>query len=63
MVIQLQRLCGARAGAGRVEQRCPFVVLQGAATQTVLMSVYRTLRLRGLAPTKTIADRTAVWAT
>ena len=29
---------------------------QGAATQAVLMSVYRTLRLRGLAPTKTIAD-------
>ena len=29
---------------------------QGAATQAVLMSVYRTLRLRGLNPTKTIAD-------
>jgi len=29
---------------------------QGAATQAVLMSVYRTLSLRGLAPTKTIAD-------
>jgi transposase len=29
---------------------------QGAATQAVLMSVYRTLRLRGLDPTKTIAD-------
>ena len=29
---------------------------QGAATQGVLMSVYRTLRLRGLDPTKTIAD-------
>ena len=29
---------------------------QGAATQAVLMSVYRTLRLRGLAPTKTIAN-------
>ncbi len=29
---------------------------QGAATQSVLMSVYRTLRLRGLDPTKTIAD-------
>ncbi len=29
---------------------------RGAATQAVLMSVYRTLRLRGLAPTKTIAE-------
>ena len=29
---------------------------QGAITQGVLMSVYRTLRLRGLAPAKTIAD-------
>ena len=29
---------------------------QGAATQAVLMSVYRTLRLRGLEPAKTIAD-------
>jgi transposase len=29
---------------------------RGAATQAVLMSVYRTLRLRGLNPTKTIAD-------
>jgi hypothetical protein len=29
---------------------------QGAATQAILMSVYRTLRLRGLNPTKTIAD-------
>jgi len=29
---------------------------RGAATQGVLMSVYRTLKLRGLAPTKTIAD-------
>lgn len=29
---------------------------QGAATQAVLMSVYRTLRLRGLDPTKTIAE-------
>ena len=29
---------------------------RGAATQSVLMSVYRTLRLRGLNPTKTIAD-------
>jgi len=28
---------------------------QGAATQAVLMSVYRTLKLRGLNPTKTIA--------
>ena len=28
---------------------------RGAATQTVLMSVYRTLRLRGLNPTETIA--------
>ena len=28
----------------------------GAAIQTVLMSVYRTLRLRGLDPTKTVAD-------
>ncbi len=29
---------------------------RGAVTQAVLMSVYRTLRLRGLNPTKTIAD-------
>lgn len=29
---------------------------QGAATQAILMSVYRTLKLRGLNPTKTIAD-------
>ena len=29
---------------------------QGAATQAVLTSVYRTLKLRGLNPTKTIAD-------
>ncbi len=29
---------------------------RGAATQAILMSVYRTLRLRGLNPTKTIAD-------
>lgn len=29
---------------------------RGAATQSVLMSVYRTLKLRGLNPTKTIAD-------
>ena len=29
---------------------------QGAATQAVLMSVYRTLKLRGLNPTKTIAN-------
>ena len=29
---------------------------RGAATQAVLMSVYRTLRLRGLDLTKTIAD-------
>ncbi len=29
---------------------------RGAATQAVLMSVYRTLRLRGLNPTKTIVD-------
>ena len=29
---------------------------RGVATQAILMSVYRTLRLRGLNPTKTIAD-------
>ena len=29
---------------------------RGAATQAILMSVYRTLKLRGLNPTKTIAD-------
>jgi transposase len=28
----------------------------GAVTQAVLMSVYRTLRLRGLDPTQTIAE-------
>ncbi len=29
---------------------------RGAATQAILMSVYRTLKLRGLNPTKTITD-------
>ena len=29
---------------------------RGAATQAILMSVYRTLKLRGLNPTKTISD-------
>ncbi len=29
---------------------------RGAATQAVLMSVYRTLRLRGLDPTRSIVD-------
>jgi len=29
---------------------------RGAASQAVLMSVYRTLKLRGLNPTKTIAN-------
>jgi len=29
---------------------------RGAATQAVLMSVYRTLRLRGLEPTKTVVE-------
>ncbi len=28
----------------------------GAATQAVLMSVYRTLRLRGLEPTKAVVE-------
>ena len=36
---------------------------QGAATQAVLMSVYRTLRLRGLDPTKTIADALKTYLT
>ena len=36
---------------------------RGAATQAVLMSVYRTLRLRGLAPTKTIADALKTYLT
>ena len=36
---------------------------QGAATQGVLMSVYRTLRLRGLNPTKTIADALMTYLT
>ncbi len=35
----------------------------GAATQGVLMSVYRTLRLRGLDPTKTIADALKTYLT
>ena len=30
--------------------------VRGAATQGVLMSVYRTLKLRGLTPTKTTVD-------
>ncbi len=36
---------------------------QGAATQAVLMSVYRTLRLRGLDPTKTIANALKTYLT
>ncbi len=36
---------------------------QGAATQPVLMSVYRTLKLRGLDPTKTIADALRTYLT
>ena len=36
---------------------------RGAATQAVLMSVYRTLRLRGLNPTKTIADALKTYLT
>ena len=36
---------------------------QGAATQGVLMSVYRTLRLRGLDPAKTIADALKTYLT
>ena len=36
---------------------------RGAATQAVLMSVYRTLRLRGLNPTKTIANALKAYLT
>jgi len=36
---------------------------QGAATQSVLMSVYRTLKLRNLDPTKTIADALRTYLT
>ena len=36
---------------------------RGAATQAVLMSIYRTLRLRGLNPTKTIADALKTYLT
>ena len=36
---------------------------QGAATQGILMSVYRTLKLRGLNPTKTIADALRTYLT
>ena len=36
---------------------------QGAATQAVLMSLYRTLKLRGLDPTKTIADALKTYLT
>ncbi len=35
----------------RQSNRCD----RGAATQAILMSVYRTLKLRGLNPTQTIA--------
>ena len=35
----------------------------GAATQAILMSVYRTLKLRGLNPTKTIADALRTYIT
>ena len=36
---------------------------RGAATQTVLMSVYRTLRLRGHNPTETIANALRAYLT
>ena len=36
---------------------------QGAATQAILMSVYRTLRLRGLNPTRMIADALRTYLT
>ena len=36
---------------------------RGAAIQAVLMSVYRTLRLRGLNPTKTVADALKTYPT
>ena len=36
---------------------------RGAATQAVLMSVYRTLRLRGLNPTKTITNALKTYLT
>jgi len=36
---------------------------RGAATPTILMSVYRTLKLRGLNPTKTIADALKTYVT
>ncbi len=36
---------------------------RGAATQSILMSVYRTLKLRGLNPTKTIADALKTYLT
>ena len=36
---------------------------RGAATQAVLMSVYRTLKLRGLNPTQTIADALKTYLT
>ena len=36
---------------------------RGAATQSVLMSVYRTLRLRGSNPTQTIADALKTYLT
>jgi transposase len=35
----------------------------GAATQAILMSIYRTLRLRGLSPTKTVADALKTYLT
>jgi len=36
---------------------------RGAATQAILMSIYRTLKLRGLNPTKTIADALKTYVT
>jgi hypothetical protein len=36
---------------------------RGAATQAILMSVYRTLKLRGLNPTRTIADALRTYLT
>jgi len=39
------------------------VAERGAATQAVLMSVYRTLKLRGLNPTQTIPDALKTYLT
>ena len=50
---------GRHGGAMRAERASDH----GAASQSVLMSVYRTPKLRGLDPTKTITDALKTYLT